>query len=122
MTLQRARQITMYITTGAMITLGIYDLIIVNTHGSEASISRFIQDSGYASPMVVLAFGFLLGHFFGYFRPKWKDSELLIDEMAERLEELKELGFDKKEKVYYWKSCGSILRGQCNRKNIGEKK
>jgi len=70
MNIQRARETTMYICTTTMIVLGIYDLIIVNTHGKEASISRFIQDSGFSSPMVCLSVGFLLGHFFGYMPPK----------------------------------------------------
>lgn len=122
MSIQRIRQITMYICTTAMIVLGIYDLIVVNTHGADASISRFMQESMFSSPIVSFTCGALFGHFILYFRPKWKDSELLISEMASRLEEVEEIGFDKEEKVYYWRSCGTILAGQCNRKNLGEKK
>lgn len=122
MSLQKARKLTMYITTTAMIVLCIYDLIIVNTHGSDASISNFLQETGYASPIVCLCLGFLLGHFFGYFRPKWKNAEELIDEMGKRLIEVEEVGFCPKEKVYYWQSCGRILNGQCDRKNLGELK
>lgn len=112
----------MYVCTTAMIVLGIYDLIVVNTHGPDASISRFMQESMFNSPVFVFGLGALFGHFVLYFRPKWKDTELLIDEMAERLEEVQEVAFCKKEKVYYWKATGCILRGQCNRKNIGESK
>lgn len=102
----------MYVCTTAMIVLGIYDLIVVNTHGPDASISRFMQESMFSSPVFSFGLGSLFGHFVLYFRPKWKDSELLISEMAHRLEELKEISFCKERKAYYWDSCGELLKGQ----------
>lgn len=59
-------------TTICMIVLGIVDAVLVNQHGVDGSISRWVQDTGYASPVFVLMIGFLLGHFFGYMPPKCK--------------------------------------------------
>lgn len=112
MTILRVRQLTMYVCTTAMIVLGIYDLIVVNTHGPDASISRFMQESMFNSPVFVFGLGALFGHFILYFRPKWKDSEVLIKEMADRLEETEEIKFCKERKAYYWCSCGDLLKGQ----------
>lgn len=115
-------RLTGILCTAVMIILGIYDAIIVMNHGVGCSISQWVQETGFASPAFVLMIGFLLGHFFGYMPPKWKNSEKLIKQMADRLVEYDEISYDKEEKVYYWTSCGVILEGQCNRKNLGEKR
>ena len=114
MSLLRTRQLTMYVCTTVMIILGIYDLIIVNTHGPDASISRFMQESMFNSPVFVFGLGALFGHFVLYFRPKWKDSELMIAEMTDRLDELEEIGFCAERKAYYWRNNGELIKGQKN--------
>ena len=112
MSILRVRQLTMYVCTTVMIVLGVYDLIVVNTHGPDASISRFMQESMFNSPVFVFGLGALFGHFILYFRPKWKDSELIITDMADRLVELEEIRFCSERKVYYWCCSGELLDGQ----------
>ena len=112
MSLLRARQLTMYVCTTAMIILGIYDLIIVNTHGPDASISRFMQESMFNSPVFVFGLGALFGHFVLYFRPKWKDNEVVIQEMIDRLKEIDAIAVCPETKKYYWRWSGKFIKGQ----------
>jgi TRAP-type uncharacterized transport system fused permease subunit len=60
---------TAILVTGAVITLGIYDLAIVATNGIDQSISRFLQDTAFGSPLITFVFGFVCGHIFGYMKP-----------------------------------------------------
>jgi hypothetical protein len=60
---------TAILVTGAVITLGIYDLVIVATNGVDQSISRFLQDTAFGSPLITFVFGFVAGHIFGYMKP-----------------------------------------------------
>lgn len=112
MSIQKARQITMYICTTVMIVLGIYDLIIVNTHGPDASISRFIQISLFNSPIFSFGLGTLFGHFAMYFRPKWKNPEALIEEMSKRLIDDGKIIYNKTSKKYCCNKSGLPLKGQ----------
>lgn len=61
--------LTAKIITATVIALGIYDLWAVSTGGVESSISRFMQDVGFNAPFVILVFGYLAGHFWGYMPP-----------------------------------------------------
>ena len=62
---------TAMIVTGAVIALGIWDLIAVTYLGGvEVSISRFLQNSAQKAPFIPFAFGFISGHVFGYMAPK----------------------------------------------------
>ena len=54
------------VTTGLIITLGIYDLIAINQGGLPLSVSRFLQNS---APFVSFVVGFVCGHIFGYMKP-----------------------------------------------------
>lgn len=65
---------TAILVTGAVITLGIYDLVIVATNGVNQSISRFLQDTAFGSPLITFTFGFVAGHVFGYMKPSGKYS------------------------------------------------
>jgi hypothetical protein len=60
---------TALIVTMGFIVLGIYDLIIVATNGVDQSISRFLQDTAFGSPLITFTFGFVCGHIFGYMKP-----------------------------------------------------
>lgn len=58
---------TALVTTIIIFTLAIYDLICVLTpNGTSVSVSRFLINVGFTSPMVVFGFGFCAGHVFGY--------------------------------------------------------
>lgn len=59
-----------------MIFLGIYDAIVVSFFGGvDASISRFLQDTMFASPVFSFGLGAIFGHVALYMRPKWKNAE-----------------------------------------------
>ncbi len=58
--------------TALIIILGIYDLIVVSLHGVDASVSRFLQNAAFDSPMFVFMMGFIAGHVFGYMKPTTK--------------------------------------------------
>lgn len=61
---------TALVTTVLIITLGIYDLIAVTFYPDISfSVSRFLINSGFSSPMFVFATGFVAGHVFGYAKP-----------------------------------------------------
>lgn len=55
--------------TIAMIILGIYDAIMVSFYGVDASISRFMQNTTFDSPVFAFMCGFVCGHIFGYMKP-----------------------------------------------------
>lgn len=58
------------VTTILIITLGIYDLIAVMLSGNTSiSVSRYLINAGFESPMFVFATGFVAGHIFGYAKP-----------------------------------------------------
>lgn len=61
---------TALLTTILVITLGIYDLVAVVLSGNETtSVSRFLINVGFISPMFVFAVGFVCGHLFGFAKP-----------------------------------------------------
>lgn len=57
------------ITTILIITLGIVDLVFVLTGGTGSSVSAFLINAGFESPVFVFATGFVCGHLFGYMKP-----------------------------------------------------
>ncbi len=64
----------MMTTTGLVIAiaitcLGIYDLYCVLIKGTGSSISNWLINAGFKSPVIVFVFGFLAGHLFGYMSP-----------------------------------------------------
>lgn len=56
------------ITTIGIITLGIVDLCFVLFKGTGSSVSNFMIQAGFKSPMLVFAIGFICGHLFGYMK------------------------------------------------------
>lgn len=60
---------TAMITTGLIITIGIYDLIAINHGGLPLSVSKFLQNSALDAPFVSFTVGFVCGHIFGYMKP-----------------------------------------------------
>lgn len=65
-------KLTPLIVTTLVIILGIYDLWAVAFGGVESSVSRFMQEAGFARPTVVFVVGYICGHFWGYMPPKAK--------------------------------------------------
>ncbi len=61
---------TAFITTIAVISLGIYDLVSVALFGIDTSISQFLINLGFHAPVFVFATGFVCGHVFGWMPPK----------------------------------------------------
>ncbi len=57
------------ITTILIITLGIVDLCLVVFGGTGSSVSNFLINLGFKSPVVVFTFGFVCGHLFGFMSP-----------------------------------------------------
>lgn len=65
---------TALVTTTLIIALGIYDLVVVVLGSESVSVSAFLVNVGFTSPMVVFSIGFICGHLFGYMKPvKSKD-------------------------------------------------
>ena len=62
--------LTAIVVTGLIITLAIYDLVIVSLGGVHSSVSRFMQRSALKSPVIAFAVGFVCGHIFGYMAPE----------------------------------------------------
>jgi hypothetical protein len=63
--------LTALIVTGAIIFLGIYDLVVVTFNlGIGSSISRFMQRTALRHPAVSFSVGFVCGHIFGYMAPE----------------------------------------------------
>lgn len=71
-----AMTLAAFCTTACVIFLGILDLVVCLRNGTEASISRFLQDTAFGSPLVTFTFGFVAGHLFGYLSPssKWRNK------------------------------------------------
>jgi hypothetical protein len=57
------------IITIGVIVLGIYDLVVVLFTGTGSSISQYLVNAGFRSPVIVFAFGFVAGHLFGNMHP-----------------------------------------------------
>ncbi len=70
MTVQLTMKTSALVTTVLIITLGIYDLVCVLVGGESVSVSAFLVNVGFTSPMVVFAIGFICGHLFGYMKPE----------------------------------------------------
>lgn len=62
-------KVTGLILTIAVIALGIYDLVVVLCTGTGSSISQYLVNAGFKSPVLVFAFGFVAGHLFGNMNP-----------------------------------------------------
>ena len=60
------------ITTIVVIMLGITDLVLVLLKGTGSSISNFLINVGFDSPVWVFASGFVCGHLFGGMKPSPK--------------------------------------------------
>lgn len=63
---------TAMVVLAFMIGLGLYDVYAVGTAKGDVStsVSRFVQKLGFKSPMFVLVFGILVGHWFFYMTPE----------------------------------------------------
>lgn len=62
--------LTAMITTGAVVALGIYDLVVIVVYrGEQRSISRFLQKTALKHPLISFTAGFICGHIFGYMQP-----------------------------------------------------
>ncbi len=103
---------TALIITICMIVLGIYDFYVVAFLGMDSTISRVMQVSGFASPWIPFCFGALAGHFWMYFPPKWKNSELLVAQMSKRLVETNQMTITNGK--FFWKENNVCLDGQEN--------
>jgi TRAP-type uncharacterized transport system fused permease subunit len=74
---------TAILVTTCVIILGIYDLVVVATNGIDQSISRFLQETAFGSPLITFAFGFIAGHIFGYMKPSIANkNEATLSEAA----------------------------------------
>jgi hypothetical protein len=61
---------TALVTTTLIITLGIYDLVVVViSPDTSLSVSQFLVNVGFNRPAFVFATGFVCGHLFGYMKP-----------------------------------------------------
>lgn len=66
---------TALVVTIGIITLGVYDLIVVVRSGVGSSVSRFLQRSALRSPLIAFTFGFVAGHVWGYMAPECEPCE-----------------------------------------------
>jgi hypothetical protein len=60
---------TPFFITFIVITITIYDLIVVVFFGTQRSVSRFVSVVFYRAPAVTFGCGFLCGHFCGQMLP-----------------------------------------------------
>ena len=86
--------------TAIMIIVGVYDAIVVMRHGVGCSVSQWVQEIGFSSPLFSMMIGALLGHFFMYMPPRWYKQDKLIDKLSKRLVELGEIEI--KDKKVIW--------------------
>lgn len=62
-------KLTSLVVTILIITLGIYDLVMVVFGGVDSSVSRFLNTTAFKHPVITFTFGFVCGHLFGYMQP-----------------------------------------------------
>jgi hypothetical protein len=58
------------VTTILIITLGIVDLCFVLFGGTGSSVSSFLINAGFKSPVFVFGLGYICGHLTGYMHPE----------------------------------------------------
>lgn len=63
------------VTTICITTLMIIDLFFVLFGGTGSSVSNFMINVGFKSPMVVFGMGYLMGHLTGYMWPEKKEEK-----------------------------------------------
>lgn len=61
--------VTAVVITGCVLTLVIWDLIVVLKKGVGSTVSRTIQRAWYCSPVIVFGCGALFGHFVLFLDP-----------------------------------------------------
>lgn len=61
-------KMTQIVVLTAMITLGLYDLVIVTYYGIDGSISKYIQELIFEAPFANFVLGCVCGHLFFYMR------------------------------------------------------
>jgi hypothetical protein len=69
--------LTGIIITGILITIALYDLVVVVKHGVGCSVSRFMQKVGFRSPIFSFVTGAIIGHFWLYMPPE-EGQEVII--------------------------------------------
>ena len=79
--------ITAFVVTTTFITLGLYDLFMCCVYGTDASVSRFMQNSGVTNPFIILCIGYCLGHFWGKLRSRTYDIVADLDEFQQIVNE-----------------------------------
>lgn len=57
------------VVTALIIFLGCWDLIMVLRKGVSSSVSRFLQNAGFRSPVIIFAFAYIVFHLFGQMEP-----------------------------------------------------
>ena len=57
-----------------IVILGIYDLGVVVFGGTSSSVSNFLINAGFSSPVFVFAVGAVCGHLFWYMQPKKEEK------------------------------------------------
>lgn len=68
--LKLSMRTTGLVTTTLIITLGIYDLVVVLIKpDTTLSVSQYLVNMGFNIPAFVFAVGFICGHLFGYMKP-----------------------------------------------------
>ncbi len=103
---------TAILLTVTMITLGIYDAYVVTFSGVDASISRYLQQTMFSSPIFSFGLGAIFGHVALYFKPRWKNPELIVAQMSKRLVETNQMTITNGK--FYWKENNVCLDGQEN--------
>lgn len=63
------------VTTIGVIVLGTFDLCCVCFKGTGSSVSNFLINAGFRSPVYVFALGYIAGHLTGYMYPVQKKTE-----------------------------------------------
>lgn len=70
MTLEKGRLITRIFIVVVIIVTAIFDIAIDKSVGVDATISRVLLAASVHSPVILIAFGLLVGHLFWAQRPK----------------------------------------------------
>lgn len=52
-----------------MITMALYDFVLVEFFGKQSTISQFLIGTAFAAPMISCGFGWVGGHLFSYMWP-----------------------------------------------------
>jgi len=82
--MNKYRNLTGYLLMISVFAIAIYDIVIIQMGGKEASISQVLIDYSYEYPIGVFALGIVCGHLFWRMPDKYKITKEEYDRIMKR--------------------------------------